>query len=81
MINSIKRLFGMHVHEWSPYGDSYSKDFESTSPVLDERLVEDEWGDEFVEEFETGEVQVRRWTETYQDRSCTTCNLSQTRRV
>lgn len=81
MINAIKRLLGMHVHEWGPYGDAYSKDFESTTPVVDERVVFDDWGDEVIEEFETGEVEVRRWTENYQDRVCTTCNLTHTRRI
>jgi hypothetical protein len=79
MINTIKRLFGIHVHEWGPYGETYSQDFTSTTPIIAERVIGvDAWDDDIIEEYETGEVEVRNWTETFQDRKCSTCGLQQT---
>ena len=81
MINAIKRIFGMHVHEWGAYGDPVTQEFEQTTPVIEERVVEDAWGDEIIEEFDTGLVEVSRWTETTQSRTCSGCGKVEVRRV
>jgi hypothetical protein len=77
MINAIKRMFGMHVHEWGPYGETYSQNFERNVPIIEQQLMIDEDGDEYFEDVETGDYEVQRWTETMQDRTCATCGLKQ----
>jgi hypothetical protein len=82
MINAIKRLFGVHVHEWGVYGDPVSTNYERQEVIYEDRLVGyDDDDDPVYEEFDTGQTRLVEWTETYQSRTCSSCGELQRRRI
>ena len=88
-MKALLKLIGIHLHDWNPYGESYTEHYEQQVPLL----AASPWSyvvtthyDEFeekdiLENVPSSKFIIERWSKDFQKRTCSTCGKEERRCV